>query len=91
MRFAFHPRLLSQPKLVPFSRCALGGLALLFFALALAAWPRSAVAQAAWEFSPYDVKVCLALDNAPEFTPAFASLAREELANRADIVFFATW
>ena len=40
---------------------------------------------------PYDVKICLAFADEPEFTPAFAAHAREELANRADIVFFATW
>jgi len=59
--------------------------------LILAAWPRFAVAQAAWEFSPYDVNICLAVAEEPEFTPAFAALARKELGDRADIVFFATW
>lgn len=59
--------------------------------MACAALPRSVLAQAAWEFSPYDVKVCIALDNEPEFTPTFAALAHEELTNRADIVFFASW
>jgi hypothetical protein len=91
MRFVFHPRVLYQPKPVQASRCAAGGLAVLLLTLALPACPRSALGQAAWEFSPYDVKVCLALENEPEFTPAFAALAREELANRADIVFFAAW
>jgi len=91
MRFASHQRLLSQPKSVQVSCCASGALTVLLVVLALAAGPRSALAQAAWEFSPYDVKVCLALGHEPEFTPAFAALAREELVNRADTVFFATW
>ena len=59
--------------------------------MALAALPRSVFAQAAWEFSPYEVKVCLALSNEPEFTPTFSALVQEELTNRADIVFFAAW
>ena len=91
MGFAWNQRFFFRPKLVQARRCALGGLAVLLVALSLVAWPRSAVAQAAWEFSPYDVKVCLALDSEPGFTPAFAALARQELVNRADIVFFATW
>ena len=56
-----------------------------------AAWPRSALAQAAWEFTPYDVKICVAFADEPEFTAEFAIRSKEELLNRADIVFFATW
>ena len=91
MRVVSHQRLVPKPKLVLGSRCAAGGLVVLLVALAVAICPRSAVAQAAWEFSPYDVKVCLALENDPEFTPAFTALVRQEMVNRADVVFFAAW
>jgi hypothetical protein len=91
MQFASIQRFFLTPKAVQVSRCAAGRSAVLFMALALVFVPRCAVAQAAWEFSPYDVKVCLALANEPEFTLSFATLAQEELANRADMVFFATW
>src|SRR5688572_29869213 len=64
-----------------------GLLATVLIALA----PRTLLAQAAWEFSPYDVKVCAVFTDEPEFTPAFAANVREELAHRADVVFFAAW
>lgn len=60
-------------------------------AICTAVCPPSARAQAAWEFTPYDVKICVAFADEPEFTPQFASRTRQDLVSRADIVFFATW
>jgi hypothetical protein len=91
MLFVADLRSLPGPFSVLLSCRAWRGIAVLCLALAGAAWPRCVVAQAAWEFSPYSMQVCLALANEPEFSPSFAALAQEELANRADIVFFAAW
>src|SRR3954468_18168006 len=59
--------------------------------LLLAAPHRNVFAQAAWEFSPYQVNVCLAVSSEVEFTPAFLDHARSVIHNRAGIVFFAAW
>lgn len=59
--------------------------------IVLASCSSIAFGQAAWEFSPYQVRACLAFDNQPEFTPDFAEQTRLEVNSRADIVFFATW
>lgn len=72
-------------------RCALGSAVVLLAAVAGLSIPRQAAAQAAWEFSPYDMKVCVAFSNEPEFTPEFAAQTRNVLAVRADSVFFAAW
>ncbi len=91
MQFVNYSQFVVRPKSALVGRCAWRRMAIICCAVAMAAFPRCVFAQAAWEFSPYDMKVCLALADAPEFTPPFTARVREELATRADIVFFATW
>lgn len=91
MHFVSHPRHFPGSPRGRAGGCA--WLALVFFGMAIsaAAWPQRVCAQAAWEFSPYEVKICIAFADEPEFTAQFAASSTEDLANRADIVFFATW
>jgi hypothetical protein len=91
MQVDFLQRRLLLPQ--PATECcrAMGTAAALLIAVMVLIVPRQVSAQAAWEFSPYDMKVCVALSDEPEFTPAFASQVRDVLASRADMVFFASW
>ncbi len=53
--------------------------------------PRELAAQATWEYSPYSVKVWLALDAAAELTPGLAQRIGRVIAERAWVVAGATW
>jgi hypothetical protein len=48
-------------------------------------------AQAAWEFSPYQVQVWLALEDRPELGGAFPQRMSGILAGRAEVVFGSVW
>lgn len=56
-----------------------------------AASPPGLLGQAAWEFSPYQVNVCIAMESQPEFTPDFAAHTRAVIQSRSEVVFFAAW
>lgn len=62
------------------------GLALTLLVPAIAAH-----GQAAWEFSPYQVQVWLALEDRPELRGAFPQRVAEVLAGRSEVVFGAAW
>ena len=76
-------------KPIPGVRPALLGLAALALALLI---PAARVhAQAAWEFSPYQVQVWLALEDRPELGGAFPQQMGGVLAGRAEVVFGSVW
>ena len=52
---------------------------------------RSAHAQAAWEFSPYQVQVWLALEDRPELGPQFTRQVRDVVVDRAEVRMGAVW
>ncbi len=54
-------------------------------------WPAAAFGQAAWEFSPYQVKVWLALEDRPELGGGFPERIDELLLGRAEVVFGGAW
>ena len=60
-------------------------------ALALLAAPKQALAQAAWEFSPYQVQVWLALEDRPELGGQFHQRVGGVLTGRAEVVFGSVW
>jgi hypothetical protein len=59
--------------------------------LLLAAMPQLVWAQAAWEFSPYDVKVWFAAEPLPELGSGFQARLAATLKERAEAVFPAAW
>jgi hypothetical protein len=66
-------------------------LGLIVIALALLVPAARAHAQAAWEFSPYQVQVWLALEDRPELGGAFPQRMGDILAGRAEVVFGSVW
>lgn len=70
------------------ARCSwlAGLLACVLLLAANTAW-----GQAAWEFSPYQVQVLLALENRPELSGEFTRRLDELLAGRAEVVFGGAW
>ncbi len=48
-------------------------------------------AQATWEYSPYSLKVWLALDNAAELSPGLVQRIQQAVSERAWVVAGATW
>jgi hypothetical protein len=52
---------------------------------------KQAHAQAAWEFSPYQVQVWLALESRPELSGGFTRTLNDRLAGRAEVVFGGAW
>lgn len=64
-------------------------LSLLAVAMSLSA--TAAFGQAAWEFSPYQVKVWLALEDRPELGGNFPQRIGELLLGRAEVVFGGAW
>ncbi|HZL90911.1 MAG TPA: hypothetical protein VFB96_21275 [Pirellulaceae bacterium] len=65
-------------------------LAAVVFALLLLTEAR-AHAQAAWEFSPYQVQVWLALEDRPELGGGFAQRMSGILVGRSEVVFGSVW
>jgi hypothetical protein len=55
------------------------------------AGPRELPAQATWEYSPYSVKVWLAMDASAELTPGLAQRIGRVIRERAWVVAGATW
>ena len=53
--------------------------------------PQTVHGQAAWEFSPYQVQVWLALENRPELSGDFVQSLSTRLAGRAEVVFGGAW
>src|SRR5678815_379331 len=91
MRLDYFSQILGRRQPILLDRCALVKVAALLIAAISVVAPRSASAQATWEYTPYQVNVCIALDDEAEFTYAFAAHVREVLAARADMAFFASW
>ena len=79
-----HARARKAESLLAFVLCGISFLTLI-------GSPRVLLAQAAWEFSPYQIKVCIAASPELEFTPQFAAQTRSVLEARAGVVFFAAW
>ena len=66
-------------------------LFILTVAAALFLAPRAARAQAAWEYSPYEVRIWLLAAPQPQWPPALRDAVAAQLADRAEIVFGAVW
>ena len=83
-----------QPKGWTLTCCrgttAASAAALLLFGLIFGN-PRELSAQATWEYSPYSVKVWLAMDSAAELTPGLAQRIGRAISERAWVVAGATW
>lgn len=63
----------------------------LLCALALLAIPSTCLAQAAWEYTPYQVRVWLALEVTPELPPQLVPPLGDSLAARSESVMGAVW
>jgi len=57
----------------------------------LVGFPCSLRAQATWEYSPYTIKVWLAMDGAAELTPGLAQRIQRVITERAWVVAGAVW
>lgn len=60
-------------------------------ALLLALVPNYVWAQAAWEFTPYQVQAWIAHSPEPEFNSTFQQRLSKSLSDRAEMAFFAAW
>jgi hypothetical protein len=60
-------------------------------ALVLLLAPRAALAQAAWEYSPYQVRIWLLAAPQPQLPPALRDELAAQLADRAEVAFGAVW
>lgn len=67
------------------------GFFLLLAAIAVVAAPSRACGQAAWEYSPYQVRVWLALEPAPQLPPEIVPSLGDQLAARSQSVLGAVW
>ncbi|HEX5103897.1 MAG TPA: hypothetical protein VFV87_08815, partial [Pirellulaceae bacterium] len=57
----------------------------------IAAVPGMCRGQAAWEYSPYQVRIWVALETTPQLPPELISPLSESLTARADSVMGAVW
>jgi len=79
---------LRHPRTTP--RATVGVFALLVLGLMFAC-PSQLPAQATWEYSPYSIKVWLALDSAAELTPGLVQRVRQAVSERSWVVAGAAW